>query len=322
MNPAMRKPCYKKALANPNMGILKFRRPDSESRDRFPELTYANANDPVLKRWIIRRMEKLSGRDFFASHYEHWRTQIAGRSATAMGDMLDILGIRLTLKGAAWPPARLPDSPLVMIANHPFGIGDGVAILSLAERLGRPYRVIINNELLKIPEIRSVSLPISFEESKEALRLNLETRKEAVRLLHEGVTIVVFPAGGVATAPKGFGLAVDLPWKLFPAKLIQSANAAVIPVCFEGQCGRLFHIASRISMTARTSLLIREFRRLVGKEIVAHVGPVIESADLAAIRDRNELTRHLHHAVFSMRPEGEKRWRIRRRRDEIREMAA
>lgn len=267
---------------------------------RFPELSYASPADPKLKQWFIRRVEKFSGRDYFADHYEVWRSSIVGRSSRVMGDMLDLLGIDLIVRGKAWPPRELPDTPLVMIANHPFGIGDGVAILSLAEQLGRPFRVLIHNDLLRVPEIRPYSLPVSFEETREALQMNLNTRREAVRLLKEGVTIVVFPAGGVATAPKGLGKARDLPWKMFPAKLIQAAGASVIPVYFEGQNTRLFHLVSQISLTVRLSMLIREFRRLAGRAITAHVGDIIPAGELALVRDRRQMTRMLHDAVFSM----------------------
>ena len=122
----------------------------------------------------------------------------------------------------------------MIVANHPFGIGDGIAVLSLAEQLGRPFRVMIHADLLKIREMEPYSLPIDFSETKEALKNNLAVRHEAVRLLKEGVTIVVFPAGGVATAPKGFGRAQDLPWKMFPARLVQEAKASVIPMHFSG----------------------------------------------------------------------------------------
>ena len=87
----------------------------------------------------------------------------------------------------------------------------------LAERLGRPFRVMIHKDLLKVREMEPYSLPIDFSETREALKNNLATRHEALRLLKAGTVIVVFPAGGVATAPKGFGKALDLPWKMFPA---------------------------------------------------------------------------------------------------------
>ncbi|MEK1934097.1 MAG: glycerol acyltransferase, partial [Pararhizobium sp.] len=177
-----------------------------------------------------------------------------------------------------------------------------IAVLSLAEQLGRPFRVLINNELMKVPEMAPYSLPISFEETKQALALNMQTRHEAVRLLKEGVTLIVFPAGGVATARKGFGRAEDLPWKMFPAKLILAAKASVIPIYFEGQNGPLFHLASKISMTLRISLLIREFRRLSGTTISSRIGKPIAWEELGAIADRKDILTRIYDAVFSMAP--------------------
>ncbi|MDP3527141.1 MAG: 1-acyl-sn-glycerol-3-phosphate acyltransferase, partial [Hoeflea sp.] len=231
------------------------------------QLSYANENQPRFTRWLIRSIEGLSGRDRYLRLYQIWSRDIVPEGHQVFSRMLELIDIRLDIR-SEWPPRDLPEGPLVIVANHPFGIGDGIAVLAMAEALGRPFRVLIHNDLMKIPEIIPYSLPISFEETREALAMNMETRHEAVRLLKTGVTIVVFPAGGVATAPKGFGRAIDLPWKMFPARLVQAARASVIPVHFSGQNGRLFHLASRVSMTLRISLLIREFRRLSGSAIV------------------------------------------------------
>ncbi|ATN34263.1 glycerol acyltransferase [Rhizobium sp. ACO-34A] len=268
---------------------------------RFDELSYANERDPRLKRWFIRSIEGLSGRDRFARLYDIWRSDIVGKTDRVFGKMLDLIDVHLNVQGQ-WPPANLPQGPVVIVANHPFGIGDGIAILALAEELGRPFRVLINNELLKVPEMAPYSLPVSFEETKEAMAINMKTRHEAVRLLKDGVTVIVFPAGGVATARRGFGRAEDLPWKIFPAKLIQAAGANVIPVYFEGQNGRLFHLASKLSLTLRISLLIREFRRLSGSTISARIGDLLNWEDLRAIPDRKDILARLYDAVFSMAP--------------------
>jgi putative hemolysin len=267
---------------------------------RFKELSYANENDPRLKRWFIRSMEGLAGRNRYARLYDIWRSSIVGQSARVFGDMLDLINVGLRVEGS-WPPPDLPEGPVVIVANHPFGIGDGIAVLALAEQLGRPFRVMIHNDLLKVPEMQPYALPVSFEETKEALALNMKTRSEAVRLLKEGTTVIVFPAGGVATAKKVFGRAEDLPWKMFPAKLIQSARANVIPVYFEGQNGRLFHLVSKVSLTLRLSLLIREFRKLSGSTIAARIGGVIAWAELDA-GDRKNITARLYEAVFAMAP--------------------
>jgi putative hemolysin len=246
-------------------------------------------------------MEGLAGRNRYARLYNQWRQNVVGRSDRVFGEMLELIDVRLRIDGE-WPPRHLPDTPIVIVANHPFGIGDGIAVLSLAEQLGRPFRVLINNELMKVPEMAPYSLPISFEETRQALALNMQTRHEAVRLLKEGVTLVVFPAGGVATARRGFGRAEDLPWKMFPAKLIQAARASVIPIYFEGQNGRLFHLASKVSMTLRISLLIREFRRLSGTTISSRIGSLIAWEELSAIADRKDILTRIYQAVFSMAP--------------------
>ena len=266
---------------------------------RLDQLSYANENQPRFKRWIIRSIEGLSGRDRYLRLYQIWSRDIVPHGQQVFSKMLDLIDIRLDLR-SEWPPRDLPDGPLVIVANHPFGIGDGIAVLAMAEALGRPFRVLINNDLMKIPEIAPFALPISFDETREALAMNMATRHEAVRLLKSGVTVVVFPAGGVATAPKGFGRAVDLPWKMFPARLVQAARASVIPVHFSGQNGRLFHLASRVSMTLRISLLIREFRRLSGTTIVARAGRVLDADHLAGLSDRKQLLERLHNAVFEL----------------------
>jgi putative hemolysin len=268
---------------------------------RFTELSYARPDDPPFKRWMIRTIENMSGRDRLADLYDYWRHEIFGKSDSVFTEMLNLIEVRLQADGQ-WPPADIPATPIVMVANHPYGIGDGIAFLSLAEQLGRPFRVVINNDLMKVPEIRPYSLPISFAETKEAVALNLATRKEAVRLLKEGVTIVIFPAGGVATARKGLGRAEDLPWKMFTARLIQAANASVIPVYFDGQNGRLFHLVSQFSLTLRTSLLIREFQRLYGRQIRAWVGNTMPWDELSKIDDRKLLLDTVQAAVFSLDP--------------------
>lgn len=270
---------------------------------QFPELSYANADDPPLKRGVIRFLERVAGRDYFAPIYDEWRSLRLREPARAIRPMLDLVGVDLEIVARAWPPRVAADQPLLIVANHPYGILDGIAALALAEDMGRPFKVLINLELLKVPELAPFSLAIDFRQTPEALARNLATRNEAVRLLREGTTIIVFPAGGVATARYPFGRAEELPWKLFTARMVQAARASVLPVYFEGQCGPLFHLASRVSMTLRLSLLIREFRRRVGTRLVAHVGEVVPFERLQHGKDRKALIVELYDRVHALAPQ-------------------
>ena len=266
---------------------------------RFPELTYANASDPWLRRTIIAQLEQWAGRDTLLPLYETWRRDVVPGPGPIIRPMLDLLRIDLEIAGA-WPAALDPATPIVIVANHPYGIADGIAALALAEMLGRPCKVLINKDLMKVPEIRPYSLPVDFSETRAAHAANLAMRAEAIAFLKTGGTVVVFPAGGVATAPCAFGRAVDLPWKTFVARLVQAGGAQVLPVWFDGQCSPLFHAASRINLTLRLSLMIRELCRLAGGRLLARVGLPIGPAELGATRDRLALTRLLYDRVHTL----------------------
>ncbi len=297
----------------------KSRRMKMEFSSGNGELTYANPNDRLAKRLLIRSVEEVSGRRRYLKLYRIWRRDVAPTCNRIFARMLAMCSIGLEISGH-WPP-RETQGPLVIVANHPFGIGDGIAILSLAEQFGRPFRVMINADLLKVSEIEPYSLPVDFSETREAMASNLEMRKTALSLIREGTIIVIFPAGGVATAKKPFGKAEDLPWKLFVARLVRESGADVLPIHFDGQNGWLFHLASRYSLTLRISLLIREFARLRGKTIRARVGEIIQAADLSALADRKELVARLHRAVFELEQDNNRPAPAPRRRPLIRKAA-
>ncbi len=270
---------------------------------KFPELSYASPDDPWIKRWIIQTIEIMAGRNYFVPLYEAWRTESVGRSESEIGDILKLLNTSLSINSSHWPPVDLErHERLVMIANHPFGIGDGIAILSLAEQLGRPFKILINKDLLKVQEMLPYSLSVDFSESREALATNIATRNEALKLIGEGTTIIIFPSGGVATSPTLFGRAEELPWKNFVARLVQSSRASVLPIYFEGQNSRLFQIASRWSMTLRLSLLVAEFRRFAESQCKLHIGEIVSFQDLINKDDRNKLIRELYDYVHDLAP--------------------
>jgi putative hemolysin len=214
-----------------------------------------------------------------------------------MNELLRLIGVTLDIDAAKWPPVIGKDTPLVIIANHPFGIGDGIAIMALAERLGRPFRIIVHSELLKVPELVPFALPIDFSETREAFRFNLRTRDAALDLVSNGGVIVVFPSGGVATASTPFGIAEELPWKPFVARLVQSARASVLPVYFHGQNSWRFHAASHVSETLRLSLLVSEFARFAGSTVRVRIGSVLPYKCFEAIPNRAVLTHVLYEQV-------------------------
>ncbi|WP_244493707.1 glycerol acyltransferase [Aureimonas sp. AU4] len=270
------------------------------ARDEVAAISYARPTDPLARRALIRSLEMLSGRRELERLYRQWRERVALGHPQPFHLMLETMRIGLDI-GGSWPlrPGELPER-LVMVANHPFGIGDGAAMLALAERLGRPARILLHNDLMQIPEMARYGLPVSFEETREAVALNLATKRRAAELLAEGTIVIVFPAGAVATAPRPFGRAEDLPWKTFAAGLVRGGRAGVLPVHCAGQNGPLFHLASRVSATVRLGLLVGEFRRLRGRQLRITVGRPIAPDEIGQTSDRLALTEQLRRSVLAL----------------------
>jgi putative hemolysin len=269
-------------------------------------LSYAEDCDHPAKRRLIRILEAILGRGRIEQVYDRWRDEAAGASEQPFGRLLQMYDIELDIAGR-WPLETIPESPLVLVANHPFGVADGMLMAAIAERIGRPYKVLINARMMKVPEFQPYILPISFDETEAALEMNLATRNEAIRLLKDGWTIGIFPSGGVATAPRGFGPAEELPWRMFLPKMIQMGRASVLPLYIHGQNSLLFQAVSRFSLTVRIALLFREFRLQLANPIAITTGPLLPWAELAQLRDRKALLEKVQSSVMAMQPHDRRR---------------
>ena len=140
----------------------------------------------------------------------------------------------------------------MVVANHPYGVLDGIVISWLVSKVRSDFVVLTNAVLMRAPEVQGFILPIDFSETEEARKTNLASRAAARAQLEKGGVVVVFPAGAVSTAPDKLGRkpAVDGRWQPFVSQLIQRSKAAVVPVWFGGQNSRLFQIASHVSYDA------------------------------------------------------------------------
>ena len=92
--------------------------------------------------------------------------------------------------------------PLVVVANHPYGVLDGIAICWLVAQVRKDFKILINNVLCRAPEMAAHTLPVDFDATPEALQTNLTSRKQARQTLDAGGVVIVFPAGAISTTPR------------------------------------------------------------------------------------------------------------------------
>jgi putative hemolysin len=216
---------------------------------------------------------------------------------------LDRLDVTLDVSPADVAAVCPSEGPVVVVANHPYGVLDGLALCRLITQVRPDFRLLVNRVLCRDARAERYFLPINFSESGAAQRQNVRSIKAALSHLQEGGTLGLFPAGGVATAPHPFGTARDLSWKPLLATLIHTAEAPVLPVHFAGQNSRLFQIVSQVSLTLRLALLMREALCQQGTTLPVHLGEPLPYADLAALADRTALVQRLRHATLRLAPE-------------------
>ena len=255
--------------------------------------SYADPSTPRVKRKLIHLIERVSGQPKLKSLYlENQRNPRPSESFWAAAIRHLALDVRYDQSALAGIPRS---GPLVVVANHPYGVLDGLTISWLMEKARKDFIVLTNAVLLRVPETQGYQLPVDFAGTPEAITTNLKTRAAARAHLDKGGAVVVFPAGGVSTAPDRLGRkpATDAPWQLFTAQLIQRSKATVVPLFFGGQNSRLFQIASHISLTLRLSLIFNEVRKRIGTMLPVAVGAPIPYGEIAHLKDRQAMVDEL-----------------------------
>lgn len=260
-------------------------------------ISYAAPTDPRWRRWLIGACEGLGGRRTLRRLYMEAREQSADPSsfvAACLGKLQ--ISVALDPKALDLVPTS---GPLVVVANHPFGLLDGLAVCHLVHRVRADVKFLGFDVLYRIPEIRPMTLPIAWPGCPGQKEINRESRKLAGNHLREGGALVVFPAGAVSVAPRIVGEAHDFSWKRFTAKLVQMGRASVLPVYVEGKNSVGFQLAGTVSVTLRLALLVYEAHRRRDSEIRLRVGLPIPYHELEAYT-RPELMPALRAATYAL----------------------
>ncbi|MFL2495066.1 MAG: lysophospholipid acyltransferase family protein [Porticoccaceae bacterium] len=261
-----------------------------------PTLSYVQETDPWIIQKFISAIEIMFGRRKLEAIYKDLQKEPFSVESFFSGalDATKIQGCYDQNKLSNLPKT----GPLVFVANHPFGVVDGLLLIDMAIKARGNFRVLINALLCRDRNLAPHFLPIDFEDSKAAAKNNIRTKKMAQQCLKEDIPLLIFPSGCVSTADrKGFGKVVDAPWTTFAAKLIRDSEATVVPVYFEGQNSRLFHIASHISEPLRMALLLNEASNKFDTKVSAHIGDHLSWSDLEDVGNRQELTNFLYRKV-------------------------
>ena len=265
------------------------------------DVSYASSASSAGGKLVIRTLENATGRLKLIKRVAGYQREVAqGRNFWNV--MIERYGLELDIRSGSLE-AIPSDGPLVVVSNHPYGILDGMVLGHILSSTRKDFRILANAVFRNSPDLEKTILPISFDGTNEAVKLNLATRKEALKFLSAGGAIGVFPGGTVATAAKPMATPLDPVWRTFTAKMIAKSEATVVPVFFHGHTSRLFQLASHLNYTLRMGLMIREFRARVDGPVEISVGNPIRQQELSPIcKDPQGLMDYLRQATYALGP--------------------
>jgi putative hemolysin len=270
-------------------------------RDITREISYAHSANSRSGRTVVRLLENTTGRLRLIKRAKGYEAEVAqGRDFWDV--MLDRYGLSLDVVGGAL--SNIPrDGPVILIANHPYGILDGLMMGHIMSQSRGDFRILANSVFRKAEDLNRFVLPISFDETREAVQCNIATRKTALEYLGADGAIGIFPGGTVSTAERPFGHPMDPGWRGFTARMIAKSNATVVPIYFDGHTSRLFQIASHLHSTLRLGLLIKEFKKRVDTPVRVVIGEPIGRDVLDPLaKDSKQMMDFLRKATYELNP--------------------
>ena len=265
-----------------------------------PRISYTNPDDTWLVRHFVSSIEILLGRNKIEAVYNNLKDEQFNLTTFFSSALKET---KITAKYDLEKLQAVPKTgPLMFVANHPFGVVDGIVLCDMALRVRGDLRIMLHSLLCQDSQLAQFFLPIDFQENKQALKTNIRSKQLALEFLSQDIPVLIFPSGMVSTADKfGFGTVRDAPWTTFAAKIIREARATVVPIFFHGQNSRKFHVASHIGEPFRMAMLVHEAINKFGKTVEIEIGEPLTWERLADRGGRQQLTDYLYQQVQSLR---------------------
>lgn len=242
-------------------------------------LSYAGTFKNPVKVLTIRSLEWMTAKVKLLRMIRSFEKSGAPVGVTFWPKAIRHMGIRIDT-----PPeeiARIPKTgPVVVVANHPSGLVDGMIMAEMVSRVRSDFRILTRSLLTGIPEIEEFMIPVPFPHEDNSRELGLEMRELTMAHLARGGLVILFPAGKVACSETFFGPAIEAEWNVFTHKMISRSGATILPIFFPGQNSRAYQIANLVSATLRQGLLLYEIKRSLFKPQRPVIGEPIPASEL------------------------------------------
>ena len=229
--------------------------------EHYPALNERKFSGPIIKT-LLRRLLKEKAFHDFAEHYPHLR------GIEFIEQVFEYFHFSFAVSDTE--RENIPQSGKVMIiANHPIGSLDGLALLKLVHEIRSDVKIVANDLLLAIAPLRSLLLPVQ--------NMTGTSRKKHIERITDALVneqaVIIFPAGEVSRF--GFHGIKDGQWFRGFLKIAEQAKAPILPIHIAGHNSVAFYLTSLLARPLSTIMLVGEMFRQTRKQLRLTVGSII-----------------------------------------------
>ena len=217
---------------------------------------------------------------------------------------LDALGIDIAIDEEELLDEIPKTGPVLIVANHPLGGLEGMAIAKVIGKY-RPDLQVLTNELLRlIPELAPIFIGVNVLSSNAAAG-NVGGIKQVHKHLMNDGAILLFPAGMVSAYELSHRRIQDREWNRLAGQLLKKYECSCTPVYVGGRNSNYFYGAGLVHPRLRTLLLPRQLANKQGFTLPLKIGRPIPSQELRLLQNPVAVTQYLRVATDALQRSGE-----------------
>ncbi|NKF24028.1 lysophospholipid acyltransferase family protein [Solimonas marina] len=250
--------------------------------------------------WAASLLDAATGLSALERHYR--RRPPTAEPAEFVRYALGAIGVGYRLSSGTLDDIPA-EGPLLIVANHPYGAAEGLALADLLLKRRPDARLFANTLLCTLPELAPLVVPIDVFKSG----VNGRSIRTAMRHLQSGGALIVFPAGEVSRIDWQARQIADPPWSPTVALLARRSGARVLPLFVEGRPRLRSLAAGTVNARLRTVMLARDLLAMRGRTLGLRIGATVEPRELERIPERAQIDylRVLTYSLGTDRRDGE-----------------
>ncbi|CPR16348.1 lysophospholipid acyltransferase family protein [Brenneria goodwinii] len=185
--------------------------------------------------------------------------------------------------------------PVVLVANHPIGSLDGLALVRAVASVRPDVRIVASQLLSYVEPLKNLFFAVD--------NFNNRTKRQQITAIQQHLdsdgAIIVFPAGEVSRISlQGIR---DGHWHSGFIRMAGKARAPIVPIHISGRNSALFYLSSLIYRPLSTLLLVREMFHQQGHKLKIRIGARIPYASWSqGNQQTNDLAARFRRHVYRL----------------------